>query len=267
MSQKQVGLFSRIGRAVFGKPIASALAHQERLSPFLGLPVFSSDALSSVAYATEAILSILILHSVGAIHLQFELTLAICVLILLISFAYNQTIHAYPKGGGSYIVASDNLGTGSGLVAGAALMTDYILTVAVSISAGTAALTSAFPVLHPYLVEICLFFIAVVAWANLRGMRESGIAFAVPTYSFIAGMLVMIGIGIFKAGTNSGGGIVVAHDIHTNIIGKEALMPMWFLVLRAFAAGCTALTGIEAVSDGVQAFKLPNPRMQPRPCK
>ncbi|HWA82247.1 MAG TPA: APC family permease [Fimbriimonadaceae bacterium] len=243
---------------IFGKPIATAHAHHERLGPFLGLPVFSSDALSSVAYATEAILSILILHSVGALHLQIWLSLCICVLILLISFAYNQTIHAYPKGGGSYIVASDNLGTPPGLVAGAALMTDYILTVAVSISAGTAALTSAFPALHPYLVEISLFFIAVVAWANLRGMRESGIAFAIPTYSFVIGMLALLIVGFFRT-VGASGGIphVVAHDVQKNLVGAEWTIPMWFLILRAFAAGCTALTGIEAVSDGVQAFRPP----------
>lgn len=224
----------------------------------MGLPVFSSDALSSVAYATEAILSILILHSIGALHLQIWISLAICVLILMIAFAYNQTIQAYPKGGGSYIVASENLGTGPGLVAGAALMTDYILTVAVSISAGTAALTSAFPTLHPYLVEISLVFIAIVAWANLRGMRESGIAFAIPTYGFIAGMMVLLTTGIFKAiGTPVGDPHVVAHDVQQNIVGKEANFAMWYIILRAFAAGCTALTGIEAVSDGVQAFKAP----------
>lgn len=258
MDKEQGFSWKSLRHKVFGKPIATAHAHHERLGPLLGLPVFSSDALSSVAYATEAILSILILHSVGALHLQIWLTLAICVLILLISFAYNQTIHAYPKGGGSYIVASENLGTGSGLVAGAALMTDYILTVAVSISAGTAALTSAFPSLHPYLVEISLFFIALVAWANLRGMRESGIAFAVPTYSFIAGMLVLLIVGFVKSASAGGGSVtVVAHDVHTNIIGAELALPMWYIILRAFAAGCTALTGIEAVSDGVQAFRPP----------
>src|SRR4030081_2874337 len=142
MSEEQRRGFSwsSLRYKVFGKPIATALAHHERLGPFLGLPVFSSDALSSVAYATEAILSILILHSVEALHLQIWISLAICVLIIIISFAYIQTIHAYPKGGGSYIVASENLGTAPGLVAGAALMTDYILTVGVRHSAGTAAL-------------------------------------------------------------------------------------------------------------------------------
>jgi amino acid transporter len=256
--KKQGFTWSSLRHRIFGKPIATALAHHERLGPFLGLPVFSSDALSSVAYATEAILSILILHSIGALQIQIWLSLSICVLIILISFAYNQTIHAYPKGGGSYIVASDNLGTGPGLVAGAALMTDYILTVAVSISAGTAALTSAFPPLHPYLVEISIFFIALVAWANLRGMRESGIAFAVPTYSFIAGMGAMLAFGFVKAAGDSGTvHSVVAHDVNKSIIGTETSWAMWYVVLRAFAAGCTALTGIEAVSDGVQAFKAP----------
>ncbi len=245
---------------MFGKPIATAHAHHERLSAFLGLPVFASDALSSVAYATEAILSILVLHSVGALHLQIWLSLAICVLIVLIAFAYNQTIHAYPKGGGSYIVASDNLGTMPGLLAGAALMTDYILTVAVSIAAGVAALTSAFPVLHPYLVPLSLVFIAMVAWANLRGMRESGIAFAIPTYGFILGMLALLITGFVKSiglPTGMQPGHVAAADMGRSVIGGEASFAMWYIILRAFAAGCTALTGIEAVSDGVAAFKAP----------
>lgn len=245
---------------VFGRPIATAQAHHERLGPLLGLPVFSSDALSSVAYATEAILSILILHSVGALGDQIWISLAICVLILLISFAYNQTIQAYPKGGGSYIVASENLGTGPGLVAGAALMTDYILTVAVSISAGVAALSSAFPVLHPFLVEISVAAIALVAWANLRGMRESGIAFAVPTYGFVLGMLVLLIVGFVKAmGARAGVPETVLAQSHLghSLINTEANLAMWYIVLRAFAAGCTALTGIEAVSDGVQAFRAP----------
>jgi amino acid transporter len=262
MIDKNVGMFKRLRLALLGKPIPTAKAHHERLGPFLGLPVFSSDALSSVAYATEAILSILILVSITALQYQIWLSLSIVVLIALIAFAYTQTIYAYPKGGGSYIVASDNLGTGPGLIAGAALMTDYILTVAVSIAAGVAALSSAFPVLHPYLVEISLGFIALVAWANLRGLRESGMAFAVPTYGFVLGMVVLLIAGFLKTlGAHPViHPIVHAMDQHENIIGKEAKladMAFWYVMLRAFAAGCTALTGIEAVSDGVPAFKPP----------
>jgi len=253
-SEKGLSPWGRIRRVLFGKPIATSQAHHERLGPLIGLPVFSSDAMSSVAYATEAILSVLVLAGAWAVGLQFNITLAILALIVVIATSYNQTIHAYPLGGGSYIVASDNLGTGPGLVAGAALLIDYILTVAVSVAAGVAAITSAFPSLHPYLVPISLLAIAVVAWANLRGLRESGALFAIPTYGFIASMVVMLVVALIKG--------YGAHAVgHQNIVaaemGKEANYLVLFVVLRAFAAGCTALTGIEAVSDSVQAFKPP----------
>jgi amino acid transporter len=245
--------FERLRRTLIGAPIASARAHHEKLSPFLGLPVFSSDALSSVAYATEAILSILILKGIGALSMQFAITASICVLIVMIGISYTQTIYAYPKGGGSYIVASDNLGTTPGLVAGAALMIDYILTVSVSISAGVAAFVSAYPHLHPYLVEISVTLVILVAWLNLRGVRESGAVFAFPTYGFILGILATLGMCFYR----------VWHDpphiqaVVSNQAGKELEAAWLYITLRAFAAGCTALTGIEAVSDGVQSFKDP----------
>lgn len=260
MIGERVSLFQRVRRALIGSPIPTAQAHHEKLTPLLGLPVFSSDALSSVAYATEAILAILILKGTGALHLEFPITAAICVLIVMIGISYTQTIYAYPKGGGSYIVASDNLGPTAGLLAGAALMIDYILTVAVSISAGVAAMVSAFPSLHPYLVEISIGLVIVVAWLNLRGVRESGAVFAVPTYGFIFGILATIVVAFVKMHFMHAGVPLAAQDPVSDQKGKELLAPMIFVGLRAFAAGCTALTGIEAVSDGVQSFKEPAAR-------
>lgn len=245
---------TRLWRLLIGKPIPTSQAHHERLGPLIGLPVFSSDALSSVAYATEAILSVLILKSIASLQDQIWISAAIVGLIVVITISYTQTIFAYPQGGGSYIVASENLGTGPGMVAGAALMIDYILTVAVSIAAGVAAIVSAFPSLHPYLVPLSLFFIAVVAWLNLRGMRESGNLFAIPTYGFILSMVILLGFGIYRSITQ---GPITQQVDPDPIIGSEASYAMAFILLRSFAAGCTALTGIEAVSDGVQAFRAP----------
>lgn len=258
MAQKKVGVVARVRRALFGKPIPTAQAHHERLGPLLGLPVFSSDALSSVAYATEAILGVLVLYSVGALREQFWITLSICLLIIIIATSYNQTIHAYPTGGGSYIVAKENLGETPGLLAGAALLIDYILTVSVSIAAGIAAIVSAYPSLHPYLVPLSIFCIAVIAWANLRGVKESGTAFAVPTYGFILCITALIVFGVARL---VGGPPVHQHiEADPGAIGREASFWFGFIVLRSFAAGCTALTGIEAVSNGIQAFRAPESR-------
>jgi len=255
MSDKPGGVFAQFKRALLGKPIPTAKADHERLGPLLGLPVFSSDALSSVAYATEAILSILMLYSLTALQYQFWITLAICVLILIIAFSYNQTIHAYPSGGGSYIVATDNLGETPGLLAGAALLIDYVLTVSVSIAAGVAAIVSAYPALHQHLVPLSLICIAVIAWANLRGVKESGTLFAIPTYGFIFCILALIVVGLFHAIGSPPVHQVVEAD--PGMIGKEVGFAFLFVILRSFAAGCTALTGIEAVSNGVQAFRAP----------
>ncbi len=247
----------RIIRALLGAPIPTSKAHNERLSPLLGLPVFSSDALSSVAYATEAILGVLILLSVAALQYQIWISVAIVLLIVIISISYQQTIHAYPTGGGSYIVASNNLGPKIGLIAGAALLIDYILTVAVSVAAGVDAILSALPHLKDHIhdapVTLSLFFIALVAFANLRGLRESGSVFAVPTYGFIISMLVVIGWGVVHLIQTP----AMPTQVFSPMAGKEHNFPLMFIVLRAFAAGCTALTGIEAVSNGVPAFKPP----------
>lgn len=244
----------RLRHFFFGKPIATSKAHHERLGPIVGLAVFSSDALSSVAYATEAILGVLVLYSQGALSHQIPITIGICVLIAIIGISYNQTIHAYPNGGGSYIVASENLGKWPGLVAGAALLVDYVLTVAVSVAAGVAAITSAFPSLHAFLVPLSLVFVGLVAWANLRGMKESGAMFAIPTYGFVVSIVAMIVFGFIHA---LSAGKPPAQVLVSTTIGKEADFLLAFILMRAFAAGCTALTGIEAVSDGVQAFREP----------
>jgi len=244
----------RIRRTLLGAPIPTAKAHHERLSPFIGLPVFSSDALSSVAYATEAIIGVLVMISLASVGIQMWLTLGICLLIVIVVISYQQTIKAYPTGGGSYIVASDNLGETPGLIAGAALLVDYILTVAVSVAAGVAALVSASPGLNHLLVPMSVGIIVVIAWANLRGVRESGAVFAVPTYGFIVGMIVLIVVGVFQSRGWSSNQTVIAEP---EKIGKDLHLWLIFVLLRAFAAGCTALTGIEAVSNGVQAFRPP----------
>lgn len=254
MATQTLPLYQRLRRRVLGEPIPTARAHHERLNPFIGLAVFSSDALSSVAYATEAILGVLVLFSLEAVRYQFPITLGICALILIVVVSYQQTIRAYPTGGGSYIVASENLGETPGLIAGAALLVDYVLTVAVSVAAGVAALISAYPGVHPYLVPLSVGIIVFIAWANLRGVRESGLLFAVPTYGFIVSMLLMIGAG-FLTLRSQGPQQVIADGA-----GKDAHFLLIFVLLRAFAAGCTALTGIEAVSNGVQAFRAPEPK-------
>ncbi len=235
---------------VIGKPIPSHLAHHERLSKKTGLAVLSSDALSSVAYATEEILRVLMLAGVGALSLVTPIGTVIAVLLLIVAFSYWQTIHAYPSGGGAYIVARENLGVQCGLVAGSALLVDYVLTVAVSIAAGVAAITSAFPEAHTHRVALALAFVAIIAIGNLRGVRESGIIFAIPTYFFLCALLGTLAVGGFRVLT---GTLVPMADV-----APAAAHPLTlFLLLRAFANGCTAMTGVEAISNGVPAFKPP----------
>jgi amino acid transporter len=244
------GFFKRL---LVGAPMLRAQARHERLSKTVALAVFSSDALSSVAYATEEILLVLVSAGAGATHAAVPIALAIAGLLVVVAVSYQQTIHAYPGGGGAYIVSRDHLGTGPSLVAAAALLTDYVLTVAVSIAAGVAAVTSAFPELLAHRVPLALGFISAIALANLRGVRESGRIFAVPTYLFIATFALLLGSGFFRAARGELGGGDLAAATATAPLGA-------FLVLRAFAAGCTALTGIEAISDGVAAFRPPEAR-------
>lgn len=255
---KSEPLLLRVRRILLGKPIPTYREQHERLSLFFGLPVFASDALSSAAYATEAIVSILILASMAALGFQPAITLAICALYLIVVISYQQTVRAYPSGGGAYIVAKDNLGERPAVVAGSALLIDYVLTVAVSVAAGVAALVSAFPQLHDFMIPMNVTFISLIAWANMRGVRESGMMFALPSYGFVLGMLAMIVLGVAKVwGLDHP---TPSIDADPGMIGSEAAFPLMFVLLRAFSAGCVALTGVEAISNGVPAFRAPEAR-------
>jgi amino acid transporter len=235
-----------------GSPLATAQARHERLSKSSALAVFASDALSSVAYSTEAILIVLVLAGTGALGYSIPIGAAVSLLIIIVASSYRQTILAYPQGGGAYIVSKDNLGRLPSLVAGAALLIDYVLTVAVSVSAGVDALTSAVPPLLGYRVLLGIGFIVVIAVANLRGIRESGALFAVPSYLFIVSLAGMLFYGFVHW---LSGWETPAPPPETVVTGVHGIT--LFLILRAFSAGCTALTGVEAVSDGVPAFKPP----------
>jgi amino acid transporter len=239
-------------RLLVGKPIPSHLAHHERLSRVTGLAVLSSDALSSVAYATDFIIATLVVAGVSAFVYAIPISLVIATLLAVVAFSYRQTIHAYPTGGGAYIVAKENIGDNAGLIAAASLLVDYTLTVAVSISAGVLAITSAFPELDPHRVAICLVFLTLLTLGNLRGIRESGQIFAVPTYFFVASIALLLGAGLYRYLT---GAIVPVHAALPPNAGQHPLTT--FLLLTAFANGCTAMTGVEAVSNGVPAFQPP----------
>jgi amino acid transporter len=239
-------------RLLVGKPIPSSLAHHERLSRVTGLAVLSSDALSSVAYATDFILATLVVAGVAAFTYAIPISLVIATLLAIVAFSYRQTIHAYPTGGGAYIVAKENIGATAGLVAAASLLVDYTLTVSVSISAGVLAITSAFPRTDVYRVEMCLVFLALLMVGNLRGIRESGRIFAVPTYFFVCSISVLILAGLYHYVT---GGVEQLTVPLPPGAGQGRLTT--FLLLTAFANGCTAMTGVEAVSNGVPAFRPP----------
>ena len=246
------GLLGQIKRLVVGEPIPSHLEHHERLSRVTGLAVLSSDPLSSVAYATEEILRVLILVNVSALTFASPIAFIIATILAIVVFSYRQTIHAYPSGGGAYIVARENLGEMPSLIAASALLIDYILTVAVSVAAGVAALTSAFPEWIDHRVVIALTFVVILMLGNLRGIRESGQIFAAPTYFFIASLLTLIGVGTWRALTGTVQPVQVIAPLES--IGQPVTI---FLLLRAFSNGCTAMTGVEAVSNGVPAFKPP----------
>jgi amino acid transporter len=238
---------------IVGAPIPSHLAHHERFSRVTGLAVLSSDPLSSVAYATEEILRVLMLSGAAAMSLVTPIGGVIATMLAIVVFSYRQTIHAYPSGGGAYIVAKENLGRTPALVAAASLLIDYVLTVSVSIAAGVAAITSALPQWHLDPVILCLVFVAILMFGNLRGIRESGRLFAGPTYVFIVSILAMIAVGAWRylSGTLQ----PVPGGEHALPPGTS-LLPM-FMLLTAFSNGCTALTGVEAVSNGVPAFRPP----------
>ncbi|MEN9933810.1 MAG: hypothetical protein RLZZ387_389 [Chloroflexota bacterium] len=247
-------MISTLKRLVVGRPLSNEQLAHERLPKRTALAVFSSDALSSTAYATEAILVALSVAGAAALGLATPIAVGIALLLITVSFSYRQTIHAYPQGGGTYIVARENLGTNWSLTAASALLIDYILTVAVSMSAGVAAITSAWHWLDPYRIEIAVVLVALVTLANLRGVKESGNVFAIPTYTFVFSMFALILSGLYNIVT---GQVVQAPSPEVAHLPQQAEAITLFLVLRSFAAGCTALTGIEAIADGVPAFKKP----------
>lgn len=240
---------------IFGRPLATRDLEHQTVGRVVGLAVFASDALSSTAYATEEILFILALAgtSAGVLGLSIPISFAIAALLIVVTISYRQTIYAYPNGGGAYIVARDNLGEVAAQIAGAALLTDYILTVAVSISSGVAQITSAFPQLLPLRVELALVVILIMTIVNLRGVRESGSIFSVPTYFFLFAMFTTLAVGFYQYlnGTlDTVTGIMLADE---GVLQSLTL----FLILRAFSSGSAALTGIEAISNGITAFKQP----------
>ena len=238
----------------FGKPLANYEDTEQRLGPVQGIGVFGLDALSSAAYGPEAALSLLIPLGMLGIGYVVPISFSIIALLIIVYISYRQTIAAYPGGGGSYTVARENLGPHIGLLAAAALIVDYILVVAVGISAGVGALVSAVPSLQPHTLGICLGILVVITLVNLRGMRETGNIFMVPTYLFIASLLGMIVLGIAKT-LLSGGHPVPVVPPHP-LKGTLTAVSTW-IILQSFASGCTAMTGVEAVSNGVRAFREP----------
>ena len=257
--------YSRLKHVVFGRPLPSERLEHERLNKKTALAVLSSDAISSVAYATDQILFVLGgAIGLAAVNYVLPISAVIVGLLVLVGLSYRQTVFAYPNGGGSYTVARENLGVMPGLVAAAALLTDYILTVAVSISGGVAAMTSAYPSLVPHTVLLCSLSILLLATVNLRGVRESGAAFSLPTYAFIVMMLTLIGIGTYRFWSGHElAPLTAAFKVdpvsaqqggHFSPITGFALV---YLLMRGFAEGCAAMTGTEAISNGVMAFKAP----------
>ncbi len=243
---------------VLGSPFATSQLIHERLSKIKALAIFSSDALSSSAYATEEILLILVLAGTGSLSNALPIAAVIALLLGIVTISYRQTIAAYPSGGGAYIVAHENLGRGAGLLAGAALLVDYVLTVSVSVAAGVAAVTSAIPDLHDVRVPIGVVVIALITVGNLRGIREAGTLFAVPTYCFIFAMGSVIVVGFLKVVFGDAPGTLLDAAPPEHVDAELPVQGLTlFLVLRAFSSGCAALTGIEAISNGVPAFKKP----------
>lgn len=239
---------------LFGRPLATKEEGEQRVGPLAGIPMLGLDALGSAAYGPEAALTLLI--PLGALGVGYigPISAVIIVLLIIVYFSYRQTIGAYPNGGGSYTVAHENLGTFPGLLAAAALLLDYVLVVAIGISAGVGALVSAVPILQPYILPLCLGILLFIALVNLRGVRESGLAFALPTYLFIACMVAVLAIGIAKSLLSGGAPVAVAPLPRLPAVTATASVWLW---LHAFASGCTAMTGVEAISNGIGAFRQP----------
>jgi amino acid transporter len=252
--------YSTLKRVLLGRPIATSAAPHERVSRPVGLAIFSSDAVASSAFATQEILHVLVpVAGMAALGYLTPMSLLVVALLAIVVFSYRQTIHAYPNGGGSYIVSKDNLGTLPGLVAGASLLVDYTLTVAVSIAAGTAAITSAIEPLRGHAVATAVLLLAGLALANLRGLRESGRLFAPPTFGYIAIMTVLIGYGLMRTVFGDLGPLPVDEGALAEITDNGALLGgvTLFLLMRAFSSGAIALSGVEAISNGVPAFRPP----------
>jgi amino acid transporter len=246
---------STLKRMVLGRPIATAQEMQERLAKKFALPVFASDAISSTAYATEEILLALILAGTAAVSMAFGIAVAVVVLLVFVALSYQQTIYAYPNGGGSYVVSRENLGLLPGLIAAASLMVDYVMTVAVSVASGVAAIITAFPSLTSYRIWICVGVIILIALANLRGVTESARFFAIPTYAFVVLCGGLVVTGFIRWFTGS----LHPLPLSSTSTGIEGAALIW-IMLRAFSGGCSAMTGTEAISNAVPAFKSPESR-------
>ncbi|MFJ8461024.1 APC family permease [Lysinibacillus xylanilyticus] len=245
---------SSFKRYVIGKPLRSEALGEQKLSKRKALAILSSDALSSVAYGPEQILIVLMTVSTVAFWYSLPIAAGVVVLLAALIFSYRQVIFAYPHGGGAYVVSRENLGVNAGLVAGGSLLVDYILTVAVSVSAGTDAITSAFPSLHPYNVIIAVFFVICLTLLNLRGVTESASILAYPVYLFVAVMLILIGVGIYNVATGQ-----VPAELSPKV-GTPVAGISLFILLKAFASGSSALTGVEAISNAIPNFKDPGPK-------
>jgi len=247
-----MAITSRIQDLLFGRPLATSEERAEHIGPIAGIPIFGLDALSSAAYGPEAALTLLIPLGLMGVHYIVPVSAAIVVLLAIVFFSYRQTIDAYPHGGGSYTVASQNLGEGAGLLAAAALMIDYVLTAAVGISAGVGALISAAPGLQPYTLQLCLAVLLILTVVNMRGVHDTGVVFMVPTYLFTGTLLIVIGVGAWHV-LSSGGHPQPVTALPT--MPNATMMVSWWLLLKVFSSGCTAMTGVEAVSNGVMAFR------------
>jgi amino acid transporter len=249
-----MGVTAQCVNLLFGRPLATSEERAEQIGPLAGIPIFGLDALSSAAYGPEAALTLLIPLGLLGVKYIVPVSTAIVILLVIVYFSYRQTIEAYPHGGGSYTVASQNLGEGAGLLAAAALMIDYILTAAVGISAGVGALISAVPSLQPHTLMLCLIVLGILTLVNMRGVHDTGVVFMIPTYLFTATLLIVIAVGGWQ--------VVQAAGHPTPMTPMPAIPPVtaavsWWLILKVFSSGCTAMTGVEAVSNGVMAFRDP----------
>jgi amino acid transporter len=247
-----MAITTRIQDLLFGRPLATSEERAEHVGPIAGIPIFGLDALSSAAYGPEAALTLLIPLGLMGVHYIVPVSAAIVILLTIVFFSYRQTIDAYPHGGGSYTVASQNLGEGAGLLAAAALMIDYILTAAVGISAGVGALISAAPSLQPYTLQLCLGVLLILTIVNMRGVHDTGVVFMIPTYLFTGTLLIVIGVGAWHV-IHTGGHPLPVTPMPAMPIETAAFS--WWLILKVFSSGCTAMTGVEAVSNGVMAFR------------